>query len=90
VKSLNPWFEAWRFAADAQQVMARRMMGFWMNDASAAREATLMVTEKMAAAVEAHAAAASALMSGHGPAIALQRAATPYRRRVRANRKRLG
>jgi hypothetical protein len=47
------WFEAWRFAAEAQQVMAMRMMCFWQCDASAGAEATRMVTEKMAAAAEA-------------------------------------
>jgi hypothetical protein len=90
MKSLMSWFEAWRFAAETQQVMALRMMKFWRNDASAAPEAMRMVTEKMAAAVEAQAAAAAALMTGKSATTALRRAATPYRRRVRANRKRLG
>lgn len=90
MKTLMPWFEAWRFAAESQQVIARRMMLFWQNDASAGREASRMVTEKMAAAVEAQAAAAAALMTGKSAATALKRAATPYKRRVRANRKRLG
>ena len=89
VKSLRPWFEAWQFAAEAQQVIALRMMQFWRNDPSAGREATRMVTEKMAAAAEAHAAAASALMMGQSATTALRRAAIPYRRRVRANRRRL-
>ena len=90
MNTLMPWFEAWRFAAESQQVIARRMMLFWLNDASAPQEATRMVTEKAAAAVEAQAAAAVALLSGKSAATALKRAATPYRRRVRANRKRLG
>jgi len=90
VNALTQWFDAWRFAAEAQQVIAMRMMRFWQNDASAGAEATRMVTEKVAAAVEAQAAATAALMSGHSMNTALQRAATPYRRRVRANRKRLG
>ena len=87
--TLMPWFEAWRFAAETQEVIALRMLRFWRNDASAGAEATRMVTEKVAAAVEAQAAAAAALMSGHSMNTALQRAATPYRRRVRANRRRL-
>lgn len=90
VNSLMPWFEAWRFAAETQQVIAKRMMLFWQSDPSAGREAARMVTEKVAAAVEAQAAAAAALMSGKSATTALKRAATPYRRRVRANRKRLG
>jgi hypothetical protein len=89
VQSLKPWFEAWRFAAEAQQVVAARMMRFWANDASAAREATVMVTEKMAAAAEAQMAAGLALMRGQSLSTALARAATPYRRRVRANHRRL-
>jgi len=83
------WFEAWRFAAEAQQVMLLRMARLCRNDAGAGAEATRMVTEKVAAAVEAQAAAATALMSGQGAAMAFMRAATPYRRRVRANRRRL-
>lgn len=89
MKTLMSWFEAWRFAAEAQQVMTLRMMSFWRNDAAAGREATLMVTEKIAAAAEAQAAIAAALMSGQSAQTALMRATTPYRRRVRANRKRL-
>jgi hypothetical protein len=90
MKSLKPWFEAWRFAAETQQVIALRMMQFWRNDPSAGPEAMRMVTEKMAAAVEAQAAATAALMMGQSATTALRRAAMPYRRRVRANRKRLG
>ena len=40
------------------------MMRFWQGDASAGAEAARMVVEKMAAAAEAHGAAAAALMSG--------------------------
>jgi hypothetical protein len=87
--SVMPWFDAWRFAAEAQQVMAVRMMRFWLRDTSAGAEATRMVSEKMAAAAEAQVAAATALMKGKSAKTALKRAATPYRRRVRANHKRL-
>ena len=83
------WFDAWRFAAEAQQVMTMRMMRFWQCDATAGAEATRMVTEKMAAAAEAQMAASLALLRGQGAAVALARAATPYRRRVRANHRRL-
>ncbi|MGN6570780.1 MAG: hypothetical protein ACTHLO_05135 [Pseudolabrys sp.] len=87
--SAKSWFEAWRFAAQAQQVMAARMMRFWLNDATAGTEATRMVTEKMAAAAEAQFAIGLALMRGQGAGVALRRAATSYRRRVRANHRRL-
>lgn len=87
--SPKSWFEAWQFTAQAQQVMTLRMMRFWQGDASAGAEAARMVVEKMAAAAEAHGAAAAALMSGQSLTTALSRAATPYRRRVRANHRRL-
>ena len=87
--SLKPWFEAWRFAAQAQQVMSLRMMRFWTNDANAGAEAARMVSEKMAAAAEAQFAAGMALLKGETAATALRRAAVPYRRRVSANHRRL-
>jgi hypothetical protein len=83
------WFDAWRFAAEAQQVMAMRMMRFWQCDATAGAEATRMVTEKMAAAAEAQMVAGLALMRGQSLSTAFKRASTPYRRRVRANHRRL-
>ena len=44
--STKPWFEAWQFAAEAQQVIALRMMRFLQGDASSGPEAALMVTER--------------------------------------------
>ena len=87
--SLKPWFEAWRFAAQAQQVMSLRMMRFWTNDANAGAEAARMQSEKMAAAAEAQLAAGMALLRGETAVTALRRAAVPYRRRVSANHRRL-
>ena len=87
--SLMPWFDAWRFGAQAQQVVMLRMMRFWLRDTSAGAEATRMVAEKIAASAEAQAAAATALMKRQSAKTALKRAATPYRKRVRANHKRL-
>jgi hypothetical protein len=49
-----------------------------------------MVTEKIAAAAESQAAVAAALMTGQSAKTVLRRATIPYRRRVRANRRRLG
>jgi len=87
--SLMPWFDAWRVGAQAQQVMMLRIMRFWLRDASAGAEAMRMVSEKVAASAEAQVAAATALMKGQSAKTAIKRAATPYRRRVRANHKRL-
>jgi hypothetical protein len=90
VSSLMPWFDAWRFAAETQEVIARRMTRFWLNDPTAGSEAVRMVTEKIAAAAESQAAVAAALMTGQSAKTVLRRATIPYRRRVRANRRRLG
>ena len=87
--SLKPWFEAWRFAAQAQQVMTLRMMRFWANDAGSGAEAARMVSEKMAAAAEAQLAVGVALLKGESAATAIRRATVPYRRRVSANHRRL-
>ena len=87
--SLMPWFDAWRFGVQAQQVVMLRMMRFWHHDASAGAEAARMVAEKIAASAEAQVAAGTALMKGQSAKTALKRAATPYRKRVRANHKRL-
>ena len=83
MQSFKPWFEAWHFAAQAQQVMSLRMMRFWTNDATAG------ASEKVAAAAEAQLAVGVALLKGETAATALRRAAIPYRRRVSANHRRL-
>jgi hypothetical protein len=48
-----------------------------------------MVTEKVAAAMSAQAAAATAVMTGRGSRSAAKAAERVYRRKVRANRRRL-
>ena len=87
---MNAWFEAARFASESQSVVALRLMRIAGGGPQAAREATQMVSEKVAAFTEAQGAMLGALATGGS----LQRAATkayaPYRRAVRANRRRLG
>ena len=56
--------------------------------ALAFREAARMVSEKIETAIEAQVAATAALVAGD-PEAALDRAASAYRRRVTANRRRL-
>ena len=88
----NPWlawFDAATFAAEAQWVVALRMLRLTAGGAMAATETQRMVSEKVLAGAEAHIAAASALAAGGGFAGAARAAATPYRRAVRANRRRL-
>jgi len=57
---------------------------------SAATEAQKMVSEKVAAFVEAHGALMTALATGSSFSAAAVRAYAPYRRCVRVNSRRLG
>ena len=87
---MSAWFEAARFAADSQRVVALRLMRIAGGGELAATEATRMVAEKMAAFTEAHAAVASTMMMGGSFETAATKAYAPYRRAVRANNRRLG
>jgi len=88
----NPW-AAWlnaaTFAAEAQWVIGLRMMRLAAGGAAGTREAQRMVVEKAVAAAQAQAAAGMALATGRGSHAAARAAAKPYRRAVRANRRRL-
>ena len=83
------WFDAAQLTFEAQQVVALRMLRLAPGGACAAAESRRMVTEKAAAALASGAAAAAALASGQSPRTAAKRALTPYRQRVRRNRRRL-
>jgi hypothetical protein len=83
------WVDATSFAIEAQQVVTLRLMRLASGGVAGAAEAQRMVTEKAAAGLAAQAAATSALMAGRSFTAAARRAAVPYRRRVRANRRRL-
>jgi hypothetical protein len=83
------WIDATRFAIEAQQVMALRLMRLAVGDMAAAGEAQRMVTEKIAAGLAAQTAAATALIAGASLPAITRSAARPYRRRVRANHRRL-
>jgi hypothetical protein len=83
------WIEAGRFAFDVQQVVAGRMMRFAMGGPQGAAEAQRMVLEKVTVVAAAQVAAGTALATGKSLATAAKRAATPIKRQVRANRKRL-
>jgi hypothetical protein len=86
---MNQWFEATRFGADVQRVIAMRLMRLAAGDAHAATEAQRMILEKASALGEAQFAAMAALARGATMKTAATRALTPYRKRVRANRRRL-
>jgi hypothetical protein len=83
------WFEMAQFGADVQRVIALRMMRLAGGDARGAAEAQRMIFEKVAALGEAQFAAMIALAKGASVQAAATRAHAPYRRRVRANRRRL-
>ncbi|MEO7027521.1 MAG: hypothetical protein ABI056_08205 [Caulobacteraceae bacterium] len=86
------WLKAWSDGAmmgmEAQQVIALRMWKAAMGGTAAVAEAEMMVTEKARAAIDAQMLMATSALSGAahlGPG----RAVALYRRRVRANRRRL-
>ncbi len=85
----NKWFEAARFAHEAQWVIALRMLRLAEGGPLAAAEAQRMVAEKVAALGAAQIAAATALALGATPAGAATRALAPVKGRVRATRRRL-
>jgi hypothetical protein len=68
-------------ALEAQQVVGLRMAKLLMGGAAATKEATSMVTEKVAAAAV---MGAKLAMGGSGRSVIRH-----YRRKVRANRRRL-
>ena len=74
--------------AEAQGVIALRMMKFAAGGPAAAAEAELMVAEKLRAAAEMQAQMVTSLLTGRGH-LAPARAVADYRRKVRANRRRL-
>jgi hypothetical protein len=83
------WFDTWGFALETQQVMAMRLSRLAAGGLPAVAEAERMVVEKFATLGLAHNAAALALFSGRGVGVAANHAMVPFRRRVRANRRRL-
>lgn len=82
-------FDLARLGADAWMVAGLRLMRLTGGGSAAALEAQRMVVEKTAAAFEAQFAIAMALATGATGRAAAGRAVPPYRRRVRANRRRL-
>ncbi len=83
------WISTCRFGFEAQQVIATRLLRSTRCDDAATMEAARMVNEKVAALIEAHAAAGIAVATGKAPHIAFAEFLKPYRRRVRANHRRL-
>jgi hypothetical protein len=90
---LNPWialaFKAAQMGAEAQGVIALRMLRLAAGGSRMEAEAARMVTEKVAAAAEASAAAAVAAIGGHPHHVVANKALSVIRKRVRANKRRL-
>ena len=87
---LNQWFEAARFGADMQRVVALRTMRIAAGGPLATSETQRMIAEKVSAFGESQVAMMMALATGSTLDVAAAKAYAPYRRRVRANSRRLG
>jgi hypothetical protein len=86
----NSWFTAAHFGYEAQRVMTLRMMRLAGGGPLAAVEARRMVAEKMAAMADAQMAFGLAIANGSTMMhCATTDAFVPFRRRVRANSRRL-
>ena len=88
----NRWLtlasEAAQLGFDAQRVIALRFMRLATGGASGQAEAQRMMSEKSVALLEAQFAAAGALAGGNS-AVAARKVLAVYRKRVRANKRRL-
>ena len=89
----NPWlalgFKAVQLGAEAQSVIALRMLRLAAGGSRREAEVTRMVTEKVTAAAEAQVAAAAAAISGRPQHVVANKALKVLKRRVRANKRRL-
>jgi len=83
------WLEAASFAAEAQRVVALRMMRLAAGGGRAASEGQRMLLEKAIANAQAQFAACMTLAAGRTIEAAARAAARPYRKTVRANHRRL-
>jgi hypothetical protein len=89
----NPWldltFKTMQLGWDAQNVVALRMLRMASGGAHAKTELNRMVTEKVAAAAEAHLVAATAVMTGSKDHVTAGKVLRVFKKRVRANKRRL-
>jgi hypothetical protein len=89
----NPWFaltfKTIQLGLEAQSVIALRMMRLAAGGAIAQTELRRMITDKIAAGIEAQAVAASSVASGHNNEVVAGKVLRVVRKRVRANKRRL-
>jgi len=88
-QSVHAYIRAAQVGRDANVVVAMRLMRLAAGGALAQREAQRMVAEKITAIAEAQAAAVAKMIMGGGMAAAIKSASAVYRRKVRANQRRL-
>jgi len=90
---LNPWlaltFKTMQLGFDAQNVIALRMMRFAAGGARGQSEGRRMITEKIAAGVEAQAMAVSGAITGQSDTVVAGKVLRVLQKRVRANKRRL-
>jgi hypothetical protein len=90
---LKPWIaltlKAMQVGFDAQNVIFLRMMRLSAGGARGQSEARRMVSEKIAASVEAQVAAVSGIIAGREEAVVAGQVIRGLQKRVRANKRRL-
>lgn len=85
---MNAGFDAWTLGWEAATVIGLRSAKIAMGGKEAQREAELMVAEKIAATFELQMAMMTGALGGN-PAAATRKTLAHYRRKVRANARRL-
>ena len=90
---MNPWFRLASDTAfmiwDAQQVVALRFMRLAAGGAGASREVETSITEKLGAMAEAQTTSLEGIREGNSAPVIGQKVVRVYRKRVKANKKRL-
>ena len=81
--------DIWRAGLEAQQVIGLRLAKLMSGGRPAAAEIKRMISEKVDAVLEAQHAAAKSVLTGNAAQIP-SRTVALYRRKMRANRRRIG
>jgi hypothetical protein len=90
---LNSWlaltFKTMQLGFEAQNVIALRMMRFAAGGARGQNEARRMISEKVAAGVQAQATAVSGIIAGQKDTVVAGKVLRGLQKRVHANKRRL-
>jgi hypothetical protein len=91
---MDGWFSLWmqmmKLGMESQMIILHRLSRLQAGGPMAQREAARMVSEKTIAAAAETFAVSLALASGKSPLSALESTVKSYRKKVAANRRRLG